>query len=118
MVVAMANYGEYIGAQKAAPMQTTRQIPQTVQHAASNSSLSANMALPSSQVVSLIRSAMKAALDDEQTKSADVNGVELRTGITIDLSYKNIHTFPDEVVDIIKTELERYVQALRLQKHA
>jgi len=68
------------------------------------------MALPSSQVVALVRGAMQVALEDEQTKTADANGMELRTGITIDLSYKNINTFPDEVVDIIKEELERCVQ--------
>lgn len=60
--------------------------------------------------MALAREAMRNALDENQTKTADVNGVELRTGVTIDLSHKRIQTFPDEVVDIIKTELERYAE--------
>ena len=58
----------------------------------------------------LAREAMRKALDENQTKTTDVNGVEVRTGVTIDLSHKKIQTFPDEVVDIIKNELERYVE--------
>lgn len=104
----MANYGEYGGGPKPAPLQSARQVPNAAQHAASASSLSTQAAMPAGQVVALVREAMKAAVDDNQTKTADANGAELKAGITIDLSYRNIQTFPEEVVDIIKTELERY----------
>jgi hypothetical protein len=61
-------------------------------------------------VVALAREAMKNALDENQTKAAEASGVsnELKPGVTIDLSHKQIQKFPEEVVDIIKNELERY----------
>lgn len=59
--------------------------------------------------MSLARDAMKVALDENQNKAAEASGVsnELKPGVTIDLSHKNIQKFPEEVVDIIKNELER-----------
>jgi hypothetical protein len=53
---------------------------------------------------------MKNAIQENQTKAAEAVGVsnELKPGVTIDLSHKQIQRFPEEVVDIIKTELERY----------
>jgi hypothetical protein len=83
----------------------------TVQHMASNSSLSTQIPISAGQVIALAREAMKNALDENQTKAAEASGVsnELKPGVTIDLSHKNIQKFPEEVVDIIKTELERYV---------
>jgi hypothetical protein len=64
-------------------------------------------------VVALAREAMKNALDENQTKAAEASGVsnELKPGVTIDLSHKQIQRFPEEVVDIIKNELERYLLA-------
>jgi hypothetical protein len=61
--------------------------------------------------VALAREAMKNALDENQTKAAEASGVsnELKPGVTIDLSHKQIQRFPEEVVDIIKNELERYI---------
>lgn len=53
---------------------------------------------------------MRVALLESENQSADSSGVsnDLRPGLTIDLSRKNIQTLPEEVVDIIKNELERY----------
>lgn len=54
---------------------------------------------------------MKVALDESETQNqaAEASGVsnELKPGLTIDLSRKNIVKLPEEVVDIIKNELER-----------
>ncbi|KAL3427653.1 cell morphogenesis protein [Phlyctema vagabunda] len=52
---------------------------------------------------------MKNALEENQNKAAEASGVstDLKPGVTIDLSHKNIQKFPEEVVDIIKNELER-----------
>ncbi|KAK2072567.1 hypothetical protein P8C59_006914 [Phyllachora maydis] len=52
---------------------------------------------------------MRVALDEHETQTADASGVsnELKPGVTIDLSRKNIQKLPDEVVDIIKHDLER-----------
>lgn len=68
--------------------------------------------LPSAQaVVNLAREAMKAALQDNESQAAEASGVSnrLKPGVTIDLSRQNIQYLPDEVVDIIKNELERLV---------
>jgi hypothetical protein len=92
---------------------TVRRVPlnpiPTVRHAASSSSLTADVPISANQVVALVQEAMKHALDENQTKAADASGVsnELKPGVTIDLSHKNIQTFPEEVVDIIKNDLER-----------
>jgi hypothetical protein len=61
-------------------------------------------------VIQLAQDAMKSALEENQTKAAEASGVsnELKPGVTIDLSHKQIKAFPEEVVDIIKNELERY----------
>ncbi|KAK4455772.1 leucine-rich repeat-containing protein sog2 [Podospora aff. communis PSN243] len=75
----------------------------------SNSSLSAATAPPSSsQVLALAREAMRIAHENE-AKAAQASGVgdTLKPGLTIDLSRKKIEVLPDEIVDIIKDELER-----------
>jgi Leucine-rich repeat (LRR) protein len=60
---------------------------------------------------------MKNALEENQKKAAEASGVstELKPGVTIDLSHKQIQKFPEEVVDIIKNELERYLSMVLLQ---
>ena len=65
--------------------------------------------LSENQVVALVQEAMKHALEENQTKAAEASGVsnELKPGVTIDLSHKQIQTFPEEVIDIIKNDLER-----------
>ncbi|KAI1008020.1 hypothetical protein K3495_g214 [Podosphaera aphanis] len=82
---------------------------QRVRPAASNSSLSSQACISGSQFIALAREAMENALEENQTKSAEVKGVstELKPGVTIDLSHKHIQRFPEEVVDIIKDEIER-----------
>jgi hypothetical protein len=100
------------GIPRLAPLNTARKIPNsTIQHAASSSSLSVHIPTSAGQVVALAREAMKVALEENQTKAAEASGVsnELKPGVTIDLSHKQIQRFPEEVVDIIKNELERYV---------
>lgn len=99
-----------------APLVTARKLPNlTVRHAPSNQSLSTQLPISGSQVIELAQEAMKNALEENRTKAAEAVGVsnELKPGVTIDLSHKNIQKFPDEVVDIIKSELERYVQQYR-----
>lgn len=60
------------------------------------------------QVINLAREAMRSALENEsQAAEANAAGTGLKTGVTIDLSRKNIHKLPEEVVDIVKNELER-----------
>jgi hypothetical protein len=67
--------------------------------------------LSAKQVIALARDAMKNALKDNESQAAEASAVstELKPGVTIDLSQRNIEELPEEVVDIIKTELERYV---------
>lgn len=66
--------------------------------------------MPASQVISLAREAMRQALESEnQAADSSTIGTGLKTGVTIDLSRKNIQKLPEEVVDIVKNELERWV---------
>lgn len=71
--------------------------------------LSASAPLSTSQVIALAREAMDSALQENETQAAEASGVstDLKPGVTIDLSRKNIQALPEEVVDIIKNELER-----------
>jgi hypothetical protein len=82
--------------------------------AASGAKLSASSPMSSAQVINLAREAMKAALQDNESQAAEASGVsnDLKPGVTIDLSRRNIEYLPDEVVDIIKNELERLVASL------
>lgn len=52
---------------------------------------------------------MRSAIRDNESQAAEASGVstELKPGVTVDLSRRNIQQLPDEVVDIIKNELER-----------
>ncbi|KAI9642876.1 RAM signaling network component [Ciborinia camelliae] len=80
-----------------------------IRHAQSNSSLSSQLPLSHGQVIALAREYMNKALEENIVKAAESSAVsnELKPGVTIDLSHKQIQRFPDEVVDIIKVELER-----------
>jgi hypothetical protein len=80
----------------------------------SNPALLASVPPSSGQVIAMARQAMQVALHENQTQAAEASGVsnELRPGLTIDLSRKNIQKLPDEVVDIIKNELERYAPSV------
>ncbi|CAK7204583.1 RAM signaling network component [Sporothrix eucalyptigena] len=72
-------------------------------------SLTASAPIAASQVIALAREAMKDALrhtNQQVGDGGDINN-ELKPGLTIDLSRKNIQRLPDEVVDIIMNKLER-----------
>ena len=53
---------------------------------------------------------MREALQSE-TQTAEASGVGggMKTGVTVDLSRKYIQKLPEEVIDIVKDELERWV---------
>lgn len=89
---------------------TMRKIP-SLQRMPSDGSMFASNPTSTAQVVALAKEAMQNALEENQTKSGGTAGItnELKPGITIDMSHKNIQRFPEEVVDIIKSELERYI---------
>lgn len=61
--------------------------------------------MSSNQVIALVKEAMDNALEQHRTQAGEAS--DLVTGVTIDLSRKNIQKLPDEIVDIIKNELER-----------
>ena len=84
------------------PIPSLRNVP-------SNSNLSATGPLSSGQVLVLAREAMRVAHENE-AKAAQASGVsdKLKPGLTVDLSRKRIEVLPEEIVDIIKDELERY----------
>ncbi|KAJ3520721.1 hypothetical protein NM208_g13596 [Fusarium decemcellulare] len=66
--------------------------------------------MSSAQVINLAREAMRNALESEnKAAEAGAVGTGLKTGVTIDLSRKGIQKLPEEVVDIVKGELERSV---------
>ncbi|KAF4123645.1 Leucine-rich repeat (LRR) protein [Geosmithia morbida] len=70
--------------------------------------LSASSGIPPSQVIALARESLKNSLENEkQVAEAGTVGAGLKPGVTIDLSRKNIQKIPEEVVDIVKNELER-----------
>jgi hypothetical protein len=98
------------GAPRPSALNTARRVPTAIRHESSNSALSAQTGISASEVVALAKEAMRNALEENQTKAAETSGVsnELKPGVTIDLSHKQIQKFPEEVVDIIKNELERY----------
>ncbi|KAI1107407.1 RAM signaling pathway protein-domain-containing protein [Jackrogersella minutella] len=88
---------------------STSTLTSTSTNSSNGSMLSATAPLTSGQVIALARKAMNSALQENETQAAEASGVstELKPGVTIDLSRKNIQALPDEVVDIIKNELER-----------
>ncbi|KAF8855096.1 hypothetical protein BDZ45DRAFT_596161 [Acephala macrosclerotiorum] len=94
------------GMPRAAPLNTARRIPNAVRHAQSSSSLSKQKSLSAAEVIALAREAMKVAVD-EHAEVVKAEGLNV-PGVTIDLSHKLIQIFPEEVVDIIKNELERF----------
>lgn len=54
---------------------------------------------------------MKKAVEENQSQAAEASAVssELKPGVTVNLSHKNIQRLPEEVVDVIKDQLERFV---------
>ncbi|KAF5025047.1 hypothetical protein F66182_2878 [Fusarium sp. NRRL 66182] len=83
------------------PIPNLRSVP-------SSSSLSTAGGMSAAQVISLAREAMQNAIETEsQAAEASAVSTGLKTGVTIDLSRKGIQKLPEEVVDIVKGELER-----------
>ncbi|KAH0565846.1 hypothetical protein GP486_000769 [Trichoglossum hirsutum] len=73
-------------------------------------------AISAGQVVALAEEAIKTAREETQRSVAGGDAVasgDLKLGVTIDLDlgHKNIARIPDEMVDIIKDEIERRVMA-------
>lgn len=64
------------------------------------------------KVVSLFTDAIQNALQENEAQAQRAEGggtgSELKPGVTIDLSRQGIRELPEEVVDVIKHELERY----------
>lgn len=92
------------------PPITLRRPPNSnVRQAPSSSNLQAQLPIGAGQVIALAREAMKNALEENKNQAAEASAVSnaLKPGVTIDLSHRSIQRFPDEVVDIIKNELER-----------
>lgn len=84
-------------------------IPKSVRKMPSNSGLTASAPIAASQVIVLAREAMKKAVEENESQAAEASGVsnELKPGVTVNMSHKNIQKLPEEVVDIIKGQLER-----------
>lgn len=97
-------------------------IPKTVRKIPSNSGLTASAPIAQSQVIVLARDAMKKAVEENQSQVAEASAVssELKPGVTVNLSHKNIQKLPEEVVDVIKDQLERYVNStvMHMQGHS
>ncbi|KAK0668565.1 RAM signaling pathway protein-domain-containing protein [Cercophora samala] len=64
--------------------------------------------LSPNQVVALVREARRKAIEDEETRTpASGTAGTTGSGITLDLIGKNIPVLPDEVVEILRTGVER-----------
>lgn len=99
------------------PPITVRRVPNiNVRKVGSNPNLQPQLPINANQVIALAREAMKNALEENKNQAAEASAVSntLKPGVTIDLSHRGIQRFPDEVVDIIKNELERFVCCILL----
>ncbi|GKT87306.1 RAM signaling pathway protein [Colletotrichum tofieldiae] len=94
-------------------------MPKDLRNLSTGASLTASAPMTSAQVIALARDAMQSALHENESQAAEASAVstELKPGVTIDLSRKGIQKLPDEVVDIIKNELERSLEILDLSKN-
>ena len=64
------------------------------------------------EVVALTKAAFEHSRQDINHRAAAETPRELQQqqpGITIDLGHKNIARLPDEVIDVIRAEIERYI---------
>ena len=63
-------------------------------------------------VVALAKAAIEQSRDDINQRAVDAQAPpqlqQQQPGITIDLGHKNIAHLPDEVIDVIRAEIERY----------
>ncbi len=81
----------------------TSSVPYSI---SSDGSMTVCPTLSSAEVIALAKDALRSALEENATNG--MGSKELKPpGITIDMSHQNIMTFPDEVIDIIKNEIER-----------
>ncbi|PNP41159.1 hypothetical protein TGAM01_v208274 [Trichoderma gamsii] len=87
------------------PMMPLPPLPNGRNGPSPNGNSPATPVLTVAQVIGLTREAMRHALENE-SQAVDV-GPGLKSGVTIDLSRKGIQKLPEEVVDIVKNELER-----------
>jgi hypothetical protein len=83
----------------------------TVRYAPSQQSISSQPPIPAGAVISLVEDALAAAKADTQRTVAGLGQApgDIRAGFTIELSRKNIQFIPEEVVDLIKDDIERSV---------
>jgi hypothetical protein len=67
--------------------------------------------IPDEEVVALAKAAFSHSRQDISQRGPDAprEVQQQHTGITIDLGHKNIARLPDEVIDVIRTEIERCV---------
>ena len=83
------------------PVPSLRKVP-------SSTGLSANNAMSPAQVIGLVQDAMRSAIEEEsQVAEANAVATGINTGVTVDLSRKNIRELPEEAVDLMKSELQR-----------
>ncbi|OSS43820.1 hypothetical protein B5807_11679 [Epicoccum nigrum] len=68
--------------------------------------------IPDEEVVALAKAAFSHSRQDISQRGPDAlrEVQQQHTGITIDLGHKNIARLPDEVIDVIRTEIERCVR--------
>lgn len=70
----------------------------------------AGVQLSDEEVIALAREAIEASREEiRRTRNEALTADLQQPGITVDLGHKNIARLPDEVVDIIKDEIERCV---------
>lgn len=78
--------------------------PSAFSHSYSQSQLSPE------DIISLAREAIETSRDEVRRSGEGTASTELQQpGVTVDLGHKNITRLPEEVIDIIKDEIERFV---------
>lgn len=96
------------------PQQPQQPPPHQHQHQQSRAA-TVPPAIPLSpgQVVAIVREARKKARQGDDSRAvADTDADGIKPGITLDLIAKNIPTLPDEVVEILRNGVERYVNPM------
>lgn len=91
-------------------LQSTQSTLTVSSHVSTVSHNPSHAPIPGTRVVQLAREAMRLALAENTTKTAEASGDGPNVpvgGITIDLSHRQIQEFPDAVVDVIKDDIER-----------
>ncbi|KAI9889880.1 MAG: RAM signaling network component [Vezdaea aestivalis] len=83
--------------------------PRTVRYAPAQHSGSQQPPISAPQVISLFAEALNSARETTKRSGAVVDPIngELKAGVTIELSRKNIQRVPEEAIDLMKTDIER-----------